>query len=94
MSSRSPSPAPKTGRRGTIKIAARGRGRSSIDSSRSSSPVLRSEPGKKPAGRKNPKLAAKLVLCQKLTNEMLKHEDAGPFLEPVDFAEVCIQYTA
>lgn len=88
-SSRSSSPAPRTSRRGSIKIAARGdRGRSSIDSSRSSSPVLRSDSGKNPAGRKNPKLTARLVLCQNLLNEMMKHEDAWPFLEAVDVTEV------
>ena len=90
-SSRSPSPAPRTSRRGSIKIAARSdRGRSSIDSSRSSSPVLRSDSGKNPTGRKNPKLTAKLVSCQKLLNEIMKHEDAWPFLEPVDITEVYI----
>lgn len=87
-SSRSSSPAPRTSR-SSIKIAARGdRGRSSIDSSRSSSPVLRSDSGKNSAGRKNPKLTARLVLCQNLLNEMMKHEDAWPFLEAVDVTEV------
>lgn len=90
-SSRSPSPAPRTSRRGSIKIAARGdRDRSSVDSSRSSSPLLRSDSGKNPTGRKNPKLTAKLVSCQKLLNEMMKHEDAWPFLEPVDITEVYV----
>ena len=91
MSSRSPSPAQRSSRREGIKISARGgRGRSSIDSSRSSSPVSRSEKNKKPAGRKDPRLAAKFVSCQKLLNEMMKHEDAWPFLEPVDLTEVSI----
>ena len=87
FSSRSPSPAPKSGRKGSIKIAARGRARSSIDSSRSSSPVQRTQ-SKKPAGRKDPKLAAKFVVCQKLLNELMNHEDGWPFLEPVDLTEV------
>lgn len=86
FSSRSPSPAPKSGRKGSIKIAARGRARSSIDSSRSSSPVQRTQ-SKKPAGRKDPKLAAKFVVCQKLLNELMNHEDGWPFLEPVDLTE-------
>lgn len=86
-SSRSPSPPPKAGRRGSLKIAALGRGRSSIDSSRSSSPVLRTQT-KKPAGRRDPKLATKFVVCQKLLDEVMNHEDGWPFLEPVDLTEV------
>lgn len=86
-SSRSASPALKSSRRGTVKIASRSRGRSSLDSSRSSSPVLLSEPSQKASGRKDPKLGAKFVLCQKLLNEMMKHEDAWPFTEPVDVDE-------
>ena len=89
LSSRSPSPAPKTSRKGSIKIAARGRGRSSIDSSRSSSPVLRTQ-AKKLAGRRDPKLAAKFAVCQKLLTELMNHEDGWPFLEPVDLTEVRI----
>ena len=85
-SSRSLSPPLKAGRRGSLKIAARGRGRSSIDSSRSSSPVLTQS--KKPAGRRDPKRAAKFVVCQKLLDEVRNHEDGWPFLEPVDLTEV------
>ena len=86
-SSRSLSPPPKAGRRGSLQIATRGRGRSSIDSSRSSSPVLRTR-SKKPAGRRDPRLAAKFVVCQKLLDEVMNHEDSWPFLEPVDLTKV------
>ena len=87
FSSRSPSPENKSTRKGSIKIAARGRGRCSIDSSRSSSPVQRSH-SNKTSGRRDPKLNAKFALCQKLLDEIMIHEDGWPFLEPVDLAEV------
>lgn len=86
-SSRSPSPAPNAGRRGSVKIVARGRGRMSIDSSRSSSPTVRPQ-SKKPAGRRNPKLTAKFALCDQLLGKLINHEDSWPFLKPVDLSEV------
>lgn len=89
-SSRSPSPAPNTGRRGSVKIMARRRGRTSIDSSRSSSPTVRPR-GKKPAGRRGPKLTAKFSLCDQLLEELINHEDSWPFLEPVDLSGVSLR---
>ena len=89
FSSRSPSPENESTRKGSIKIAARGRGRRSIDSSRSSSPVQRSQ-SSKTSGRRDPKLNARFALCQKLLDEIMIHEDGWPFLEPVDLAEVII----
>lgn len=86
FSSRSSSPAPGVGRSGSVKIVPRGRGRSSIDSSRSSSPASRPR-SKKPAGRRDPKLAAKFAVCKKLLDDMINHEDSWPFLEPVNVNE-------
>ncbi|XP_015763887.1 PREDICTED: bromodomain adjacent to zinc finger domain protein 1A-like [Acropora digitifera] len=68
------------------KLMARRRVRTSIDSSRSSSPAVRPR-SKKPTGRRAPKLTAKFSLCDQLLEDLINHEDSWPFLEPVDLSK-------
>ncbi|XP_048585941.1 bromodomain adjacent to zinc finger domain protein 1A isoform X2 [Nematostella vectensis] len=66
-SSRSASPATKP-----VKRVAKGIG--SADSSRSPSPV------RKATARRDPRLAGRLLKCEKLLTELMEHEDADPFV--------------
>ncbi|KAK3751462.1 hypothetical protein QZH41_000753 [Actinostola sp. cb2023] len=79
-SSVSSTPAP-TKRKRNIPSSLRINGRSSVDSSRSPSPVRKS------ATKRDPRLTGRLIKCGKLLGEVIQHMDAEFFSEPISLAK-------